>query len=272
MKTICHTLICFGLFIAISVQTHAQKESSRRNEHFVDLAFGAGFNTSSYKSPIGEIIFQGKQRASFGFTMKYQYFFHKHWGAFLSLNGNSSYPYSEEKLMNKMEKQPSPHYYTYTGSMNKDDMMQGTYTIGAMYRQDIQSWSFRPYFALGCAQYMHATTIDYLRKEEGSNQVEQVKVTVGNNHLLQYGFCLSPGIYISKAIARIVYLTADLSYTVHTREFAAHYQRSNIYTHEVLEQYNTKESPGNYLDLRIGLSIRFAKSNIKKKNRRTNYL
>ena len=162
--------------------------------------------------------------------------------------------------MSKMEAQPSSHYYTYTGSMDKENIMQATYTIGAMYRQDIHSWSFRPYLALGCAQYMHASTIDYLRKEEGNNQVEQVKVTVGNNKNLQYGFCLSPGIYVSKAIARIVSLTADLSYTVHTREFAAHYQRSNIYTHEVLEQYNIKETPGNYLNLRVGLSIRFAKN------------
>ena len=263
MKAIYYTLICFSLLITHSAQIHAQKESARRNEHFIDLAFGAEFNTSSYKSPIGEIVFQGKQRAYVSITMKYQYFFHKHWGAFLSLNSNGSSPYSEERLMDKMEKQPASHYYTYTGSMDKDDIMQGTYTLGAMYRQDIHSWSFRPYLAFGCAQYMHANTIDYLRKEEENNQVEQMKVTVGNSKNLQYGFCLSPGIYISKAVASIVYLTADFSYTVHTRKFAAHYQRSNIYTHEIVEQYNVKETPGNYLNLRIGLSIRFAKNKAK---------
>lgn len=124
MKAIYYTLICFSLLITHSAQIHAQKESARRNEHFIDLAFGAEFNTSSYKSPIGEIVFQGKQRAYVSITMKYQYFFHKHWGAFLSLNSNGSSPYSEERLMDKMEKQPASHYYTYTGSMDKDDIMQ----------------------------------------------------------------------------------------------------------------------------------------------------
>ncbi|MBE5693099.1 MAG: hypothetical protein EGP90_00870, partial [Bacteroides sp.] len=94
MKAIYYTLICFSLLITHSTQIHAQKESARRNEHFIDLAFGAEFNTSSYKSPIGEIVFQGKQRAYVSITMKYQYFFHKHWGAFLSLNSNGSSPYS----------------------------------------------------------------------------------------------------------------------------------------------------------------------------------
>ncbi len=110
MRAIYYTLICFSLFIAISTQAHAQKESTRRNEHFVDLAFGAEFNTSSYKSPIGEIAFQGKQRAFASITMRYQYFFHKHWGVSLSFNSNGSSPYSEERLMSKMEAQPSPHY------------------------------------------------------------------------------------------------------------------------------------------------------------------
>ncbi|WP_294611780.1 hypothetical protein [uncultured Bacteroides sp.] len=259
MKTIYYTLICFTLFAAESTQGYAQKETARRNEHFVDLAFGAELNTSSYKSAIGEIAFQGKKRAFVSMLMRYQYFFHKHWGVSLSLNSGDCSPYSTERLMSKMEKQPLPYYYTYNGSLTDEDSMQSTYTIGAMYRQDIKSWSFRPYMALGCALYSAANTIDYLCKEEGNNQVEQVKVTFGNGKRTQSGFCFSPGIYISKAIARIVSLTADLSYTVHTRKFTAHYQRSNIYTQEILEQYSVKETSGNYLSLKVGLSIRFAR-------------
>lgn len=247
MKAIYYTLICFSLLITHSAPIHAQKESARRNEHFIDLAFGAEFNTSSYKSPIGEIVFQGKQRAYVSIIMKYQYFFHKHWGAFLSLNSNGSSPYSEERLMDKMEKQPASHYYTYTGSMDKDDIMQGTYTLGAMYRQDIHSWSFRPYLAFGCAQYMHANTIDYLRKEEGNNQVEQVKVTVGNNKNLQYGFCLSPGIYISKAVASIVYLTADFFlYSAYKKICSALPTKQHIYSRNsgtIQRKRNTGELP-----------------------------
>lgn len=258
MKTIYYTLICFALFAAKDTRASAQEET-RRNEHFVDLAFGAEFNTSSYKSAIGEVAFQGKKRAFVSLMLKYQYFFHKHWGVSLTLNSGDCSPYSKERLMSKMEKQPLPYYYTYNGSLDNDHFMQDTYTIGAMYRQDIKSWSFRPYMAFGCALYGAMNTIDYIRKEEGSNQMEQVKVTFGNGKETQYGFCLSPGIHISKAIASIVYLTADFSYIIHPQRFTGHYQRSNVYTCKILEQYEVKEKPGNYLNLKFGLSIRLGK-------------
>ena len=35
--------------------------------------------------------------------------------------------------------------------------------------------------------------------------------------------------------------------------------RSNMYTQEIIEQYEVKERPGNYLNLKFGLSIRLGK-------------
>lgn len=259
MKAIYYTLICFTLFIAKGTQAHAQEETARRNQHFVDFAFGTEINTSSYNSALGEVTFQGKKRIFVSMLIKYQYFFHKHWGVSFNLTSGDCSPYSKERLISKVEKQPLPYYYAYNGSLKNDDGMQSTYTIGIMYRQNIESWSFRPYMAFGCALYSATNTIDYLRKEEGSNQVEQVKVTFDNGKKTQSGFCLSPGIYISRAIASIVYLTADVSYIIHPRTFTGHYQRSNMYTQEIIEQYEVKERPGNYLNLKFGLSIRLGK-------------
>lgn len=259
MKIHSFALVCLALFICTGLPCHAQKESKRLNEHYIDLALGAGFNTSSYNSSIGEICFQGRRRAAFRISMRYQYFFHKNWGAILSLNTNESSPYTKEKLVEKMENGAQPHYYAYIGSLNKAYVMQSTYNAGIMYRQDVKSWSFRPYISLGCARYMNANVIEYMRKSVGSNHAEHIKVTVGNGSDSQFGLCVAPGISISKSIARIVYLIADLSYPMHTRSFTANYQRTNVYTHEVIEQYNIKEKPGNFIDLKVGLSVRLSK-------------
>ena len=42
-------------------------------------------------------------------------------------------------------------------------------------------------------------------------------------------------------------------------KFTGHYQRNNIYTQEIIKQYEVKERPGNYLNLKFGLSIRLGK-------------
>lgn len=266
--TIRNTLYVIACLFLCATQGKAQ-EKKWCNQHYVDLAFGTEFNTSSYQKPIGEIAFQGKQRISLNLTLKYQYFFHKHWGIFLDLHGSATSHYSQESLIKKMEmtKDMQPHYYyTYTGIMNKEDyedgFIHGVYAIGAMYRRDINSWSLRPYISLGYTFYS-PNIIDYLRKEEGSNQVEHIKVTFGNGKEDQHGYCITPGLYVSKAIASIVYLTAELSYTIHPKTFTGHYQRSNKYTHEILEQYKIREKAGNYLTINLGMSIRIAKSTPK---------
>ena len=46
---------------------------------------------------------------------------------------------------------------------------------------------------------------------------------------------------------------------IYPRTFTGHYQRSNMYTQEIIEQYEVKERPGNYLNLKFGLSIRLGK-------------
>lgn len=51
----------------------------------------------------------------------------------------------------------------------------------------------------------------------------------------------------------------DTEQVIYPRTFTGHYQRSNIYTQEIIEQYEVKERPGNYLNLKFGLSIRLGK-------------
>ena len=54
-------------------------------------------------------------------------------------------------------------------------------------------------------------------------------------------------------------LHADTEQVIYPRTFTGHYQRSNMYTQEIIEQYEVKERPGNYLNLKFGLSIRLRK-------------
>ena len=51
----------------------------------------------------------------------------------------------------------------------------------------------------------------------------------------------------------------DTEQVIYPRTFTGHYQRSNMYTQEIIEQYEVKERPGNYLNLKFGLSIRLGK-------------
>ena len=51
----------------------------------------------------------------------------------------------------------------------------------------------------------------------------------------------------------------DTEQVIYPRTFTGHYQRNNIYTQEIIKQYEVKERPGNYLNLKFGLSIRLGK-------------
>lgn len=258
MKT---TIYILTSLLLSAMQGNAQEETARRNQHFIDIMVGPVINVSSYKSPVGEIAFQGKNRFFGSLSLNYQYFFLKHWGAFADFYLNFASPYSPESVINKMETSYYPYQYTYNRSYDKEQgQMQQIFSTGIMYRKNIKSWSFRPHLGFGLVRYFSTNAIGYYRKEEGSNRIEEISVTFNNsNNDTRVGFCLSPGIYVSRSIGHGAYLMAGFSYIIHPRTFTGHYRRCNAYTHEILEQYDIKEKPGNYMNLKVGLSVRVSK-------------
>lgn len=255
--TIRNTLyVIAGLFLC-TTQGKAQRDTIRRNQHFVGLALGPVVTSASYESPIGEIVFQGRHKLYGSLSVNYQYFFLKHWGTFIDFAFYDASQYHPEETISKMETVSHPYQYIYNRYYDKDrEHIRPVFSAGIIYRKDIGAWCISPQIGFGLTRYFNANSISYYRKEEGSNQMEEISVDINNNGKgTIYAFKISPGIHISRTVCHGLSLTAGISYVIHPQTFTGNYRRCNAYTHEVLEQYEVKEKPGNHIHIKIGAAV-----------------
>lgn len=252
-----HFFICMFVMMNVSpIRAQENKTDGVSPIHRVGVYLGMSSLTNATNNTVGDIAVYGRHKTLFyNMTLRYDFFFHRHWGVYAEFFVPGTDGPKPEEWIPMMEDHAKGYDYAYTGDADNGNHSCSVFTVGVNYRQQLKSWEIQPSVGIGLSLYDTDNTIKYLRKESGTNNVEQVEVMFKHNDGRYPILCVTPGVTIMKHIGKRIMLGANISYTLHLQNLSAEYRRTNAYTHEVLESYSQKIMPGHFLRLGLGISV-----------------
>lgn len=257
------TIYLIGLLLTVCVSKgYAQTENvdSFKPIHRVSAFLGISSLTNADDNLTGQITVYGKHKTLFtNFTLRYDYFFMRNWGVHAEYFIPGSDGPKPSEWIPLMKDNANGYDYTYTGDADKGNYSCSVITMGADYRLPLNSWEIQPSVGMGFSLYDTNNTIDYLRKEKGTNRVEHIETVFKHSHGRYPVLCVVPGISVLKHVGKRLSIAANVSYVINMHSMSAEYRRSDAYTHEMLESHALSIQPGHFLRLGIGVSVQLGK-------------
>lgn len=249
--------ICIFITACIS-EGHAQEENTGTFTpiHRVSAFWGMSILTNADDNLAGQITVYGKHKTLFtNLTFRYDFLFKQNWGIYAECFIPGTDEPEPSEWIPRMENNAKGYDYTYTGDADKGNYSCNIITIGVDYCQKLKSWDLQPSVGIGIGLYDTGNTIDYLRKETGTNMVEHIETVFKHNKGRYPVLCAVPGISLVKHVGKRLDLVANISYIVNLHSLSAEYRRTDAYTREVRESHTLSIRPGHFLRLGIGIGI-----------------
>lgn len=225
----------------------------------------------------------------FEISARYTRFFTKHWGTFFHLGSSlmwlSGTSYEDElyNIYNTKEGTEKVPPFCISTDDYTVGTTYGTILLGAVYRYDVERWSFRPSLGLGMRrQHTRSETSHTLTRYGEDEYYTRVRFSTrdrhGNKHRYMRAFALSPSIQINFTPRNHMYFLSEVSWTVPfrrlTHQTTVHAYKHNedsqpknwvdallwpLFPHSegeylgVMESYRQRYRMGNFFSLRFGI-------------------
>lgn len=259
-----HIIYLIGLLLTVCTSKgYAQTENADcfKPIHRVSAFLGMSTLTNADDNLTGQVTVYGRHKTLFtNITLRYDYFFKRNWGVYVEGFMPGSDGPKPSEWMPLMENNAKGYDYTYTGDADKGNYTCSVITVVADYRLPLNSWEILPSAGMGFSLYDTNNTIDYLRKEKGTNRVEHVETVFKHSHGRYPVLCFVPGVSVLKYVGKRLSIAANMSYVVNLHSMSAEQRRSDAYTHEVLENSSLSVHPGHFLRLGLGVSVQLGKT------------
>lgn len=253
------------LFLCSQTITLRGQEPTEYNR-FWELGIGMGMNLNSYNTlPDNGRAFFSKGKPLTDYSLRFQRFFDRHWGAFLSYDITISHSRNCREILKGMSPQHGMAYLLPTDERVRGISRFGI-SIGLIYRHDIRRWSFRPYLGIGVTgDDIGDSEFIYYSKAHGSNDMQKTKMSLDSGDDLGYsGINITPGISVNYTLTGALYVFCDCSCHIHPCKGDVEWMTTDINHQLPVDQGRSKVQMGNLLTLKAGVGLQCRKKKKKK--------
>lgn len=246
------------LFIlALASGAEAEEKTTHYPRHQIGAGNGATFATNPNMSELGKIGLMGAHRTVMNLSLEYQYFFNRNWG----LTANFIFPnYSgenPEKWIPRSEGLGEEHFFADIS--DKHWQTYSTYqcnmSAGVVYRYSYGPWSFQPSVGAGVSLYNGNGNVTYYVVPPGKEHTEYVEMVFGGGKSRQPIVSMNFSFTVMRRLSSWFSLWLRPSYILNCGGISSTLTRTDDITHEVISTISSKQHPGSYFNIQLGLTL-----------------